>query len=322
MTKIITYTQALKKFSHFLYVEGCATSTAKAYLSDMQLFEYFLKHKLKNKIRYLNNLTTCEIQQYKDFLFTYIDMGKYDITTIQRKFNTLKTFFRYLNKTYGIENILIDDRWGNKGMAKKFKIRAGEDSLPLTIDSSDINTLLKCISSSTDKLKYRDLTIFIMLITTGARRSDVLSLKWSHINFYKDELRLIHIKNCNGGIVKLPPLLKSALSKLLALSSFTDEYVFMSRQGNPLSESAFNDLFHKWISKSNIQHHYTRNIIPHAFRHTFITDCIRKDISSEKIIEYTGHTSSDALIVYKHLVPKDHESIANLHTDTLSSLYL
>lgn len=110
-------------------------------------------------------------------------------------------------------------------------------------------------------------------------------------------------------IVKLLLCLKSALSKLLDLSSLTDKYVFMSRQRNSLSESTFNNVFHKWISKANIQLYYNRDIISHPFPYTSITDYIRKDISSEKIMKYTGYTSSDALAVYKHLVSKDYESI-------------
>lgn len=315
--KKITYNQAKEKFSNYLYTEQKAPSTQKAYLSDMKIFEKFLKVKLKNKIRYLNDLTGCEIQQFKEFLLSQ----PYKFTTIARKYNTLKVFFRYLSTFYGIKNILPSDSWGSKKQVKENKMRSGQDILPATLQSSDIDVLLNCIASSTDKLKYRDTAIFMMLLTTGARRSDILSLKWSDVNFYRDELKLLHIKTVSGGIVTLPFPLKGALLDLNSISSLSNEYVFMSRQGTPLSKSAFNTLFRKWISKSDLQQNYSFTITPHICRHTFITECIRQDVNTEKIIEYTGHKDSASLAYYKHLVPKDHAPIANLYADKFTHLY-
>ena len=314
----ITFNQAIANFDKYLLQEGKAESTFTAYFSDLELFKKFLKEHLNNKIRYLNDLSLIEIQQYKEYLMSFVTSKFYKKTTIYRKYNTLKTFFRYLHKKYGIINLLQDDKWGSNSKAKDFRTCDGEDFLPMIVESAHINHLLKCIKDSTDKNKYRDFAIFTLLTTTGCRRSTVLSLKWEHIDFYRNQIRLTHPKTSNAIVVQLPTLLKSALQLLLQSATLTDGHVFKSRQSTGdatqgLSKSAFNDIIRKWINISNIQEHYPMPITAHSFRHAFITNCIREDISCEKIVEYTGHRNADSLEIYKHLVPKDHSQIASLY---------
>lgn len=327
MIKKITFNQAISNFDKYLLQEGKAESTFTAYFSDLELFKKFLKEHLNNKVRYLNDLTKVEIEQYKEYLMSFVKSNVYKKTTVYRKYNTLKTFFRYLHKKYSITNILEDDKWGSNSKAKDFRTCEGEDFLPMVIESEHINGLLKCIKDSTDKNKYRDFAIFTLLTTTGCRRSTVLSLKWEHVDFYRNQIRLTHPKTSNAIVVQLPSLLKSALQLLLQSASLTDGYVFKSRQSTDdatqgLSKSAFNDIIKKWIDASNIQKYYPMTVTAHSFRHAFITNCVREDIATEKIIQYTGHRSADSLEIYKHLVPKDHSQIAslyNLDLDTFSA---
>lgn len=318
MIKKITFNQAISNFDKYLLQEGKAESTFTAYFSDLELFKKFLKEHLNNKVRYLNDLTRVEIEQYKEYLMSFVASKVYKKATVYRKYNTLKTFFRYLHKKYSIINLLQDDKWGSNSKAKDFRTCDGENFLPMVIESEHINQLLKCIKDSTDKNKYRDFAIFTLLTTTGCRRSTVLSLKWEHINFYRNQIRLTHPKTSNAIVVQLPALLKSAFQHLLQSSTLSDGYVFKSRQSiydndSRLSKSAFNDVIKKWISASNIQQYYPMPITAHSFRHAFITNCIRQDIATEKIIEYTGHRNADSLEIYKHLVPKDHSQIASLY---------
>lgn len=324
MIKKITFNQAISNFDKYLLQEGKAESTFTAYFSDLELFKKFLKKHLNNKVRYLNDLTRVEIEQYKEYLMSFVASNTYKKATIYRKYNTLKTFFRYLHKKYSLTNLLEDDKWGSNSKSKEFRTHEGEDFLPTVIESSHVNQLLSCIKDSTDKNKYRDFAIFTLLITTGCRRSTALNLKWEHINFYRNQIRLTHPKTSNAIVVQLPTLLKSALQLLLQSSTLTDGYVFKSRQVEDdttqgLSKSAFNNIIKKWISLSNIQEHYAMPITAHSFRHTFITNCIRENIATEKIIEYTGHRNADSLEIYKHLVPKDHSQIASLYNLDLNT---
>lgn len=304
----ITFISTFKLFSNYLYTKQKAINTILAYENDMKLFYTFLHEKLNNKIRYINDFTRVETFQYQEYLIQLVDDGVISLNTAFRKYNTLKTFFRFAHEKYGIPNILKGDTWGNSKKLHK-------DDFYLILDQEHIQHLLKTLQDSTTKNKYRDLVIFIMLITTGCRREDVLNLQFADIDYTRNELLLYHNKTSSGKVVQLPPLLKQALINYEKANPCTDPTAFVvrSRHANSLSESRYSDIIKEWVKKSGIQNLYKKDITGHAFRHTFVTNCIRNNISDQKIMDYTGHLDSKSLENYKHLVSNDHNDIANMY---------
>ena len=304
----ITFNSALKLFSNYLYTKQMATSTISAYQNDMNFFLTFVNTHLNNKIRYINDFTNIEALEYQEYLTASVDATIIALSTAFRKYNTLKTFFRFVNEKYGIINVLAGDTWGNSKKRHK-------NDFYLILNDEHIQHLLKTINSSTDKSKYRDLVIFSLLITTGCRRQDVLNLKFEDINYSRNEILLFHNKNRSGQVVQLPPLLKNALLRYEKAnpSNHPDDYVIRGRNSNSLATSTYNDIMLKWIKAAGIQNVYKKTITGHAFRHTFITNCIRNNFSDQKIMDYTGHLDSKSLETYKHLVSKDHNDIANMY---------
>lgn len=304
----ITFNSTFKLFSNYLYMKQKAASTILAYENDMKLFYTFLQEKLNNKVRYINDFTTIEALQYQEYLMQLVDTGVISLSTAFRKYNTLKTFFRFANEKYGIPNVLKGDTWGNSKKKQK-------QDFYLVLEQEHINHLVNTINKSTDKNKYRDLVIFAMLITTGCRREDVLNLEFQDINYARNEILLHHNKTGSGRVVQLPPLLKKTLLNYEKANPCSEPTAFAirSRQSNKLSTSAYNDIIHKWIKRSGINHLYKKDITGHAFRHTFITNSIRNNFSDQKIMDYTGHLDSKTLENYKHLVSSDHDDIANMY---------
>ena len=307
----ITFNKAIKNFNNFLYKENKAESTALAYTKDLDLFKYFLVYKLNNKIRYLSQITLIEIESYKYFLSDKVNNGEFKMTTASRKFNALKTFFAYLEKEFNIKNIIYGDKWGNRERSRDWK-EEGEDFAPDVLELEDIDLLLDTIKNSTDKNKFRDLAIFETLVGIGCRRSELLNMKWHHINFYKSEVKIIRQKAKNVNVLKIPIEMKNALEHYRNTLTSAGEYVFKSRQSDTLSTSAFNSAIKKWIVKSGLNKSKHFDITAHTFRGTFITMCIRAGIEDSKILEYTGHKDRNTLEIYKKLVAKDLEDVANV----------
>lgn len=309
----ITFNKAILNFNNYLYKENKAEATAIAYIKDLELFKEFLVKKLNNKIRTLDKITLAEIEEYKYFLSKKIKEGEFKRTTASRKFNALKTFFAYLSKDYGIQNIVYGDDWSNRARTKDFT-EEGEDYLPNILEIEDVDILLHTIQNSTDKNKYRDLAIVETLVGIGCRRSELLNMKWHHINFYRGEIKLIRQKGKNSNTLKMPREMQQALEQYRNTLVDIEEYVFVSRQSGQLGKSAFSSAIKKWITLSGLQSTKNFEITAHTFRHTFITLCIRANIPDSKIIEYTGHSDVESLNIYKHLVAKDMEDIANLRS--------
>lgn len=308
---ILTINNTLDIFKNYLYSEQKSESTAMSYARDITYFNNFLKTNLKNKIRSVDKITKVEITEYKLFLQDQVKNNKIKASTALRRFNSLKVYFKFLEEYYNLNNILKNDKWGNKNNINKLALNEN-NNFPNVLEIDDINELLNCILESHDKNKFRDLAIFELLIGTGCRRSEVLNLKWEHIDFYKGTIKIIRNKTKNVSLLKMSDSLKNALEIYYNTQEEKSGYVFKSRQSNKLSKSAFNDIINKWIKKSGIEKDKNFKITAHTFRHTFITLCLRNNIPTEKIIEFTGHHDASSLKFYKHLLFEDLSDVTNL----------
>jgi len=297
----LTLSNTKDDFKKYLYQELKRPSTIDAYMNDFKIFESFMKEELNNKIRYIYKITNVEIQQYKDYL-----LSKYKLSTCKRKFISLKVYFAFLEKLYHIINIIKNDKWGNSKNNKQLK----NDILVLT--KEDTTTLLNCIDKSNSKNKYRDKCIINMLVSCGIRSSELRSIKWNDIDFAEKTLKISRKKNCSYDIVKINSRLVGQLSTYYKiLGNNKGDFVFKTRQSDRLSKSALNSLIQNYWEKSGLKAQYNVNLTPHSFRHTFITNCIKNNISLEKIIRYTGHSKINTLSVYTHLCSEDTCEVAD-----------
>lgn len=308
LIKNTTILQTTGAFKLYLYREGKSESTSKAYLSDIKFFVGFLKDDLNNKIRYVHQITSVEIRQYKDYLLTKMNEGEIKRATVDRKFNALKTYFTFLEREYDIINIIKNDPFANRKLGKN----SGRDYLPNYLKPSEIKVILDNIKSSNNKNKYRDYTIFQILINLGCRRSEVLALKWNDIDFYEDTIQITRKKTSNADIVPLPSTIKSALLDYRDTLSKTGAYVFRSRESEKLSLSTFTSTINKWIQESKIEEIKGFKVTAHTFRHSFITMCVKNNIPVEQIIRYTGHKDRESLDIYTHLQVIDLKDTNNL----------
>lgn len=306
----ITIRQAINNFPNYLFLEGKSKSTSENYLTDTIQFYTFIKTELNNKIRYIDAITKVEIKQYKKHLIKKMMKGEYKITTIARKYNSLKVFCQFLENEYGIEDITKGDKFGNRNHLKNWNNDYEVESPPKIIQDWEIEKLLQTIESSNDKNVFRDMAIIQVLLNTGCRRSELLELKWSDVNFYNKEITIRRKKTSNADTVAVNHHVIKALIDLKKVNGDlkSSDYIFRSRQesSNKLSESALNSAIKKWVIKANIN----PEISSHYFRHTFITNCLRQGISAEKIIKYTGHSDVSALKPYTHLVANDTREVA------------
>lgn len=308
----ITITQALNNFPNYLFVIGKAKSTAESYRKDVIQFSDFLKSELNNKIRYIDSITKVETELYKKCLIKKMLKGEYKSSTVLRKYNSIKVFFQFLSHEYNIEDVTKDDRFGNKNSLRNWNVDYEVKNLPTIIDDYELEKLFYTIHNSYDKNVYRDLAIIEVLLGTGCRRSELLELKWNDINFYNKEITIRRKKTRNTDTVAVSKQIIIALAKLKEISGdlSSSEHVFRSRQKNSkkLSKSALNAAVKKWVKKANIN----PSITPHTFRHTFITNCLKSNIPTEKIIKYTGHADANSLKPYTHLVATDTIGVANM----------
>ena len=172
--------------------------------------------------------------------------------------------------------------------------------------------------------------MFYLQAVTGARRGELLGLRWTDIDL--DEGIVVFRTNrvrINGGYVegtlkndraKTVPIddatvrmlhqhRKRQLSDKLKSRKWLDEqYVFCNRNGGPLNPSNMNRAWRELIAKAGVP--YCK---PHALRHTHATLLLEAGEPLHVVAERLGH--KDAMVtatIYAHVTPKQSRKAANV----------
>lgn len=303
MKKQTTFNKTMVAFPTYLHREGNADSTIQAYMTDLRQFDAFLKGPLKNKIRYVEAISKVEIRQFKDYLLELKLEGKLKRSTIDRKFNSLKTWFAFIESEFDIVNIVKNDPFGNK----KRSTEKGRDFLPKVLEKHDIQLILDTIRKSTDKNKFRDYAIFQLLIGLGCRRSEILALKWSDLHFRSKDstITITREKTKNQDVLPMDDDSKRALLVYADTLPKMDTYVFHTRESLSMSPTAFTNAIRHRIAASGISTRVGFPVTSSTFRHTFITALVRNDYPAEVIMRFTGHKSAECINHYLHLKTLD-----------------
>jgi integrase len=179
------------------------------------------------------------------------------------------------------------------------------------LDVAEIDALLSCKT-----IPYRHRLLFQFAIYSGLRQGEIWGLRWSDVDFEKNELTIC--RSCGGptksGRVRTIPMLPKAkealeeIRKLLKGSSL----VFPGRKGKHHSKSydaGWADKVDggKFIPGAKTAAKINRHVRFHDLRHTCASHLISgswgKKWRLEEIRQYLGHTDVKTTQRYSHLDP-------------------
>ncbi|CBH21368.1 protein of unknown function [Acetoanaerobium sticklandii] len=281
---------AVEMYQCDLMLTGKKESTILSYMKDATTFQEFLEKNMKKSSWEIDikSIKRKEIVKFKQYL---IKDKNYSDTSVKRIFNSLRTFYKFLNEQFEVENLMLNEAFGKKKdivalkTSKREKIIAQESLLEF------FDKLRKTNDS------IRNTSIFSILLLVGINAEEVIKLKWSDLDFNK---RTIKIQR--DELIELPISLSLAnqlktyyiLQKEKKINSI---YIFNSIN-NPNQAMSINSL--KSIYKNNSKNINITGGIK-AFQVTFIIENLKKNISLHKIAEFTGHKRVDSLSIYKDL---------------------
>jgi len=161
----------------------------------------------------------------------------------------------------------------------------------LIINLPRINRELAPKTISQKKLKYLDLkiknkqykVIYLLLKELGLRRSEVFNLQHDDFNLFERIIRINHAKGNKGRILPLSISIISAMKLFKAVDESSNRYFNMKNM-------------------ESINQFFTRlddEITPHMFRHTCITNLIKKGKTNLVVVQaISGHSSIETLKIY------------------------
>lgn len=297
--------QAIRSFLTHITYDGHSPHTIKAYRQDLAQWQETLNKEMLNELQfedfemYLNKL-------YEEALKT---------TSLRRKRVVVHRFLKYCyDKRFCDERLyeFIDPIKLKKQKKPKEVLTTREIQALFEYIDEEKNTYFESLGRSNhyDYLYYcwiRNRLITSILLYTGCRAAEVVSLKKSDVNREQNTLTIL-AKGNKYNIIPIHEKLALALEEykkdLVYLSNEEirssvekSEYLFPARASihNHLSSRTLHDLMIKYSDVLE------RHIHAHIFRHTFASYCIAANMDISTISSLISHSNpSITLSIYTH----------------------
>jgi integrase len=145
-------------------------------------------------------------------------------------------------------------------------------------------------------------TVFLTLVLTGIRRSELQALRWRDVNLLEGVLRVADSKTEDGiRSIALPPTLTAELGEHNRRTPFkgADEYVFAHpERGTPYSPDVFREALTAAKTAAGVE---GRLRAFHDLRHTAITNDAAAGSSAIAVMTKAGHSDMKTTKNYLHL---------------------
>jgi len=208
--------------------------------------------------------------------------------SVNRKVSSLKSFYKFLQKTAQIEVSPLVKHKSLK-VAKKVQVPFTQKEVFQAIDN---------LSASKDFTTLRDKLIVEMFYSTGMRRIELVRLKEKDIDFYNKTVKVLGKRNKE----RIVPLLPSVLNTLKAYSPVRKAYaekteeLFVTKKGNKIYENLVYRVIKLYFSSVSSKVKKS----PHILRHSFATHLLNEGASLNSVKELLGHSSLASTQVYTH----------------------
>jgi integrase/recombinase XerC len=207
--------------------------------------------------------------------------------SVARALSALRTFYRFLNATRGLE----------VNPARAARTPKIDRTLPTYLDRQETDELFKHAedrAAGGGFSETRDLAILEMFYSTGMRLSELAGLNDADVDLVSDQVK-VRGKGKKERIVPLGSHASATLRKYLAKRGH-GRAVFVNRRGKRLShrgiQLAMKRLFEALARGTNLH--------VHALRHSFATHLLDAGADLRAVQELLGHASLGTTQVYTH----------------------
>lgn len=209
--------------------------------------------------------------------------GKQDATNNRYK-AALSAVFKYLNDNYDVaQNPCREIRQRKEDNARDRYLS----------DDERVRLLDACKASRWDRLYL----LVLMALTTGARKGELLGLRWSDIELgCSDTGPIASLRTTKNGHPRLLPLVSDVVTLLKPLRQVGNGYIFCHPHK---LNSPFEHFDHHWHAA--LRHADIANFRFHDLRHTAASLLARNGCTLLEIAEVLGHKSITMTQRYAHL---------------------
>lgn len=176
------------------------------------------------------------------------------------------------------------------------------EKLPQTWTHEEIEKILSAIDTE-NPVGKRNYAMFLLMARTGLRISDVVSLKFSNIDWKSNSILLVQQKTGNNLGLPLSKELGMAIISYLknGRPQSSSDCIFV-RHNAPYESlnyhNNFNSELRLYMRRAGITIPKEKHVGVHTLRHSFATNMLRKETSLQDISQILGHSSINVTETY------------------------
>lgn len=284
------------------------------YAYNLKLFFDYLKNELEAETidaAYMNSLTPKDIEEYIFYVSKYKDkdgnIRTNNSVTKSNKLSSIRALYKYLYSHGIVENnpaLLVN----TPKQRKKEITTLDPDEIVKIIDKINSgNGLSKKQLKFANKTRYRDIAIFVLLLTTGMRVSELVGINMDDISFESCEIRILR-KGLKEQIIYMSDEAEKALKDYIeierpVLTSNRKDLtaLFISLKHQRISVRAVENM----VSKFTTSDVTVKHITPHKLRSTFGTALYNETGDIYITATALGHESVNTTAKYYSKVDKE-----------------
>lgn len=288
----LTVAKAYEMFMQEQQFRGNSKETISYYKITLNMFLDYCGRDLD-----IEDLDVMLFKSYQLYLSNTKNIKRVSVRTYAR---AVKVFYRWLYLEDYID-IKVD----------KLKLMKSDKEVILPLSDTEVKQLLYCFDDTV--LGIRDRAICVLMLDCGLRRSEVINLKVSDVNFLNRSI----LVNGKGSKQRIVPFGDVTANLLLVYRNFFDsseKSFFLNNDYTPLTSNAVKMMFSRLKERSGIV-----RIYPHLLRHTYATNYILQGGNLEVLRVLLGHSSINITQIYIHLASQMHliNDSYNSHLDAI-----
>jgi len=270
--------------NYLLNTKKYSTHTATAYQSDIEDFIKFYGSYCGNSCQ-ISDFSKTDSLGFRAWLADRF-RRKLSPKSTARALSSLRSFYKFLEREFGVKNTAI-------GLISSPKIPR---KLSKAIDAKDVENMSDAIKELNDEpwIAARDWALVVLIFGCGLRISEALSISTTDIHSRPQVLRVLG-KGNKERLVPVLPAVWDAIDKYLQACPYRGQgNLFKSVRGLPMSPR----MAEKQIEKIRNFLQLPDYVTPHALRHTFATALLADGVDLRSLQELLGHSSLSTTQLY------------------------
>ena len=272
----------VEQYLRHMHRRDLTANTLRAAATILQGFLTFLKNQEKT------DLLAVVHNHLEAFVECLQDRGLKPLS-VENNLRQVKTFLRYL-----VEGKVIP----SEVLSRRMSIKVPKP-LPRAMDPLDVKRLLAGVQ------KVRDRAMILVLLRTGIRIGELLTLRVSDVYLPERKIHLVvGEKNRTGRVVYLSVDACQALQEWMRKREEGKPLLFYGQGRNSLSYTAARAMFQRYLKKAGLSE---KGYSLHGLRHTCATELLNAGMRIECLQQVLGHSNLEQTRRYARLTDKTRE---------------